>query len=35
MRIYYYPAANPGTVITYPVGLGDDKWQTPDRTLQR
>ncbi len=29
MRIYYFPAANPGTVITYPVGLGDDAWQTP------
>jgi L,D-transpeptidase ErfK/SrfK len=29
MRLYYYPAAQPGTVITYPVGLGDDGWQTP------
>jgi L,D-transpeptidase ErfK/SrfK len=29
MRIYYFPLASPGTVITYPVGLGDDAWQTP------
>ena len=29
MRIYYFPAANPGTVITYPVGLGRDDWRTP------
>jgi L,D-transpeptidase ErfK/SrfK len=29
LRIYYFPSANPGTVITYPVGLGDDGWRTP------
>ncbi len=29
MRIYYFPDEQPGAVITYPVGLGDDKWQTP------
>lgn len=29
MRIYYFPAAGPGTVITYPVGLGRDDWRTP------
>jgi L,D-transpeptidase ErfK/SrfK len=29
MRIYYFPPANPGAVITYPVGLGRDDWRTP------
>ena len=29
MRIYYFPSANPQTVITYPVGLGRDDWRTP------
>jgi L,D-transpeptidase ErfK/SrfK len=29
MRIYYFPIASPGTVITYPVGLGRDDWRTP------
>jgi L,D-transpeptidase ErfK/SrfK len=29
MRIYYFPPATPGTVITYPVGLGRDDWRTP------
>ena len=29
MRIYYFPSASPGTVITYPVGLGRDDWRTP------
>ena len=29
LRLYYFPESNPGRVITYPVGLGDDAWQTP------
>ena len=29
LRIYYFSSANPGAVITYPVGLGRDDWQTP------
>ena len=29
MRIYYFPRSNPGTVVTYPVGLGRDDWRTP------
>jgi L,D-transpeptidase ErfK/SrfK len=29
MRIYYFPLGRPGTVITYPVGLGRDDWRTP------
>ncbi len=29
MRIYYFPPSSPGTVITYPVGLGRLDWRTP------
>ncbi|MGH7857828.1 MAG: L,D-transpeptidase family protein [Candidatus Binatia bacterium] len=29
MRLFYYPGKDSGTVITYPVGLGRDDWQTP------
>lgn len=31
MRLYYFPPSRgaQGTVITYPVGLGRDDWQTP------
>ena len=29
MRLYYYPPKHRGVVITYPVGLGRDEWQTP------
>ena len=29
MRIYYFPLAEPGTVMTFPVGLGRDDWRTP------
>lgn len=29
LRIYYFPAAAPGTVITYPVGLGRQGWRSP------
>ncbi len=32
MRIYYYPKAKPGEapkVITYPVGIGRQDWETP------
>ena len=31
MRLYYFPVTRGGepTVITYPVGLGPDEWQTP------
>ena len=31
MRLYYFPTKQKGTrtVITYPVGLGRDEWQTP------
>jgi L,D-transpeptidase ErfK/SrfK len=29
LRLYYFPPDRPGTVITYPVGLGDDGWRTP------
>lgn len=29
MRLYYFPPKKKGVVITYPVGLGRDEWQTP------
>jgi L,D-transpeptidase ErfK/SrfK len=29
LRIYYFQSTHPGTVVTYPVGLGDDGWRTP------
>jgi L,D-transpeptidase ErfK/SrfK len=29
LRIYYFPRGRPGTVYTFPVGLGRDDWRTP------
>ena len=29
LRLYYFPRDKPGTVFTYPVGLGRDDWRTP------
>ncbi len=29
MRLFYYPADAPNTVITYPVGIGRQGWGTP------
>lgn len=29
MRLYYYPANEPDTVITFPVSVGRSDWQTP------
>jgi len=29
MRLYYYPPEHPDTVITFPVSVGRDEWQTP------
>jgi L,D-transpeptidase ErfK/SrfK len=29
MRLFYYPNSLPGTVITYPVGIGRNGWNTP------
>lgn len=28
-RLFYFPASSPGTVVTYPVGIGRDDWATP------
>lgn len=29
LRLYYFPSTSPGTVVTYPVGLGRDDWRSP------
>jgi L,D-transpeptidase ErfK/SrfK len=29
MRIYYYPPKQPGTLFTYPAGIGRQGWNTP------
>ncbi len=29
LRIYYFPPTEPGTVVTYPVGLGREGWRSP------
>jgi L,D-transpeptidase ErfK/SrfK len=29
MRMFYYPPKQPGTVLTYPVGIGREGWNTP------
>ena len=29
MRIYYYGAKGPNTLVTFPVGLGREDWKTP------
>lgn len=29
MRLFYYPKKQPGTVVTYPVGIGRQGWSTP------
>ncbi|MEN8259188.1 MAG: L,D-transpeptidase family protein [Pseudomonadota bacterium] len=29
MRLFYYPKNNPQRVLTYPVGIGRDGWETP------
>ena len=28
-RLFYFPADEPGVVVTYPVGIGRDDWATP------
>lgn len=34
MRLYYYPAAGPARVLTYPVGIGKEGWQMPETTTR-
>jgi len=34
MRLYYFPPGKPGRVITYPVGIGDEGWDTPTGTYR-
>lgn len=29
MRMYYYPKRQPGTLFTYPLGIGREGWNTP------
>lgn len=29
MRLYYFPPGRRGRVLTYPVGIGDEGWETP------
>ena len=29
LRLYYYPADNPGKVVTYPISIGRMDWTTP------
>jgi L,D-transpeptidase ErfK/SrfK len=29
MRMYYYPPKQPGTLFTYPLGIGREGWNTP------
>jgi len=29
MRLFYYPKSQPNTLLTYPVGIGRDGWNTP------
>ena len=29
MRMFYYPPKQPGTLFTYPVGIGREGWNTP------
>ena len=29
MRVFYYPTKQPDTLLTYPVGVGRDGWNTP------
>lgn len=34
MRLFYYPKQQPNTVLTYPVGIGRQGWNTPLGTTQ-
>ncbi|MEN8260051.1 MAG: L,D-transpeptidase family protein [Pseudomonadota bacterium] len=29
LRLYYFPSGQPGTVVTHPVSIGRQDWQTP------
>jgi len=32
MRLYYFPPRHPGLVVTFPIGIGDEGWETPTGT---
>jgi L,D-transpeptidase ErfK/SrfK len=34
MRLYYFPPRHPDRVFTYPIGIGDDGWETPAGTFR-
>jgi len=34
MRLYYFPSRYPGRVITFPIGIGDEGWETPTGTFR-
>lgn len=34
MRLYYFPPRDPDRVVTYPIGIGDEGWETPTGTYR-
>ena len=34
MRLFYFPPGRPKRVVTYPVGIGDEGWDTPTGTYK-
>jgi L,D-transpeptidase ErfK/SrfK len=34
MRLYYFPPHHPDRVVTFPIGIGDDGWETPTGTYE-
>ncbi|BDV41142.1 hypothetical protein GURASL_00650 [Geotalea uraniireducens] len=34
MRLFYFPSRHPDRVVTYPIGIGDEGWETPTGTYR-
>jgi L,D-transpeptidase ErfK/SrfK len=34
MRLYYFPTRHRGRVLTFPIGIGDEGWETPTGTFR-
>lgn len=34
MRLYYFPPRHPNRVVTFPIGIGDQGWETPVGTYK-
>ena len=34
MRLYYFPPGHPSLAVTFPIGIGDEGWETPTGTYR-